>query len=60
MSENILIFPYDFGNFLFFSHFGCVFFLFYIGVFPECGRTVIEFREFRESDKSLKHKLDSI
>ena len=27
------------------------------GVFPKLRRTFIEFREFGESDKSLKHEL---
>ena len=31
-----------------------------IGVFPKWNRTFGEFREFRESDKSLKHELGSI
>ena len=30
------------------------------GVFPKCSRTFVEFTEFRESDKSLKHELASI
>ena len=29
-------------------------------VFPKWGRTFIEFAEFRESEKSLKHELGSI
>ena len=32
----------------------------HIGVFLKWSRTFIEFRELRESDKSLKHELDSI
>ena len=30
------------------------------GDFPKWSRTFIEFSEFRESEKSLKHKLGSI
>ena len=32
----------------------------HIGVNPKWSRTFIEFSEFRESDKSLKHELGSI
>ena len=30
------------------------------GVFPKWSRTFIEFSEFRESDKSLKHELGQL
>ena len=30
------------------------------GVFPKWSKTFIEFSEFTESDKSLKHKLGSV
>ena len=31
-----------------------------IGVFSKWNRTFIEFREFRESEKSLRHELGSV